>query len=790
MKPLPEAARGSALGTRRGLMWCVLANLLLLALPAAALAATTTTFNGHVSKTGTSWRAHQFEMAAGNTLTATLDWSGDANLDLFLQDPAGTWVRSATSTTAKPEVIRWDATSTGTWVLGVRATSGAADYDLAAVLGSAGELAGTVSSSGVSWRSHPLALDTGPITLTLDWNEPGANLDLFLRSPNGTWVQSATSTTAKPEVITYDVLEAGTWSVGVRATSGSADYTIQVGRLGSGAVPRHLRDIGGAGRAEMYPSGLDVDAAGRLYVADTGNDQVAAYASDGNPLWRVGTRGRQPGQFAEPRDVAVVGSRVYVADTGSNRVQVLDAANGKTITTWNTWFGAAMGISQGQSPDGTPLLLVTDGTSGRVGLFRENGTLLRWVGAPGTADGQLNAPRDAATDDQGNVFVADFRNHRIAVFAPNGGWLGSFGTLGTGDGQLRAPYGVAIDDQGRLYVADSNNARVQVFTRDGEYLAQWGRKGDGPLEFEQLRRVAVGPGQQPRLYAADLWGNKVDRWTQDGVHELSYGGAPPALGGFNKPYGFTVTDGQVFVSDTGNQRIQRFSRDGTFELAWGDRGWAEDAQGLNWPRDIAFSEQRGSTFVADSKNQRVLEFGLDGSRREGQIPQAVTPPVTLNWPQAVDVLGDDVIVADTFNHRVQRWTPQGGLVWTATGFNFPKDVDAQADVVLVADSLNKRIVRLRSSDGTTLGSIGADHLNRPEGVAQAPGGTIWVADTSWNRLVELRQDGSLVQRFGSGGTTAGRFNEPTKLEIAEAGGVTELYVADTGNDRLQVFRIN
>ena len=95
----------------------------------------------------------------------------------------------------------------------------------------------------------------------------------------------------------------------------------------------YAQTIGGPGHASMYASGLDVDSSGNVYIADTGNDQVAAYSPTGKQLWRVGVRGtKQLGRFNNPRDVAYLNGKLYVDDTGWNRVQVLNASNGAAIS--------------------------------------------------------------------------------------------------------------------------------------------------------------------------------------------------------------------------------------------------------------------------------------------------------------------------------------------------------------------------------------------------------------------------------------------------------------------------
>jgi tripartite motif-containing protein 71 len=167
-----------------------------------------------------------------------------------------------------------------------------------------------------------------------------------------------------------------------------------------------------------------------------------------------------------------------------------------------------------------------------------------------------------------------------------------------------------------------------------------------------------------------------------------------------------------------------------------------------------------------------------------------TQPGQFSGASAVAVdNGSHVYVADTNNHRVQRWNPSTGVVWTATGFNFPKDVDVDraTGTVYVADSKSKRVVALDGDTGAQLRSFGTAQLHSPEGIVfDSTADTVWVADTSFNRLVEYTAGGGFVRSFGSAGTGRGQFNRPTHLEIAGR----RLFVADTWNDRVQIFDLN
>ena len=141
-------------------------------------------------------------------------------------------------------------------------------------------------------------------------------------------------------------------------------------------APTYLRTIGGPAHATMYPSGVDTHK-GTIYIADTGNDQIAAYRADGTRRWRVGTRGpKQPGSFNNPRDVAYHNGRLYVADTGYNRVQVLNAKTGAWIATWPHQFQSVIGIGAGPNGHGGTVILTADDDANTVAEWTTSGELV------------------------------------------------------------------------------------------------------------------------------------------------------------------------------------------------------------------------------------------------------------------------------------------------------------------------------------------------------------------------------------------------------------------------------
>src|SRR5207244_5474900 len=161
--------------------------------------------------------------------------------------------------------------------------------------------------------------------------------------------------------------------------------------------------------------------------------------------------------------------RVYVADLGNKRVQVLDAATGTPIEAWAVTLPSPIGITAGVDQNGAAVILVAQDSQNQVGEFTTSGTLIRTIGAlpGGNGDGQLAGPRDAATDPAGNIYVADFANDRIAKFTPNGTWIKNWGSPGGATGRSRGPSGANLAGRSAFYLADSTNPRVKTSTTAG-----------------------------------------------------------------------------------------------------------------------------------------------------------------------------------------------------------------------------------------------------------------------------------------------------------------------------------
>jgi tripartite motif-containing protein 71 len=670
---------------------------------------------------------------------------------------------------------------------------------------------GTVSATGVAFVNQSYAVSQ-PETLSflLTWVGT-AQLSLFVKDPSKTLIGQA-SGPHDPQTLSLQATTVGSYGLGVKAVSGSANYTLTVTPSPPAPTPSvitYRSTIGHLSQPEMYPSGNDVDRAnGEIFVADTGDDRVQAYNSSGAQLWQVGTRGpKVNGSFQNPRDVAVVSGEVFVADTGYNRIQVLDEATGTFQMAFPQSFPSIIGISAGvdPSPQHIPVILATDADNNAVTEYTLTGTLLHTYGAKGSGSGQIAAPRDAATDSSGNVYIADYGNSRIVELSgttvPGGvaaQQIRTWGSFGAATGQFRSPYGVTVDDAGNVYVADANNERIQEFTATGTFIKVFGSPGTGPGQFFQLRRVAVGPGPNPYVIGADLWGAVLQKFDgSTAAPTLTIGTGPPPDGGFNEPFGVTTTPTDVVVADTDNQRMEAFtSSTESLDFAFGLRGFGATNFGFNWPREIAYASATNTFWVADTKNFRLTEFANDNAGTPtGRIigGKNGTALGQFNWIYGVAILGSDVVVADTLNNRVQLVNPAvsgaGGIVWSTPGFNQPKAVTVSGGNVYVADGLNHQVVELSGTDGTVMRTLPTPTLGALTGIAVSSAGRIWLSDSTNSRIAELSSSGQLLQTFGTFGTLTNQFNSPAGLALATVGGTTVLYVVDQENSRVETFSL-
>jgi uncharacterized protein (TIGR03437 family) len=233
---------------------------------------------------------------------------------------------------------------------------------------------------------------------------------------------------------------ADAWNSRVREVSNGVITTV----AGNGTYG-YSGDNGPATSAEISsPSGVAVDSAGNLYIADqwnncvreVSNGMITTVAGNGTPGYSGDNGPATSAQLWNPAGVAVgsVGN-LYIADTVNNLIR--EVTNG-VITT-----------------------VAGNGTNGYSG---DNGP---------AASAQLNGPTGVAVDSAGSLYIVDGQRIRkvsngvIATVAGNGNWGYSGDNGPASSAQLNDPSGAATDAAGNVYIADSGNNRVRVLTPSG-----------------------------------------------------------------------------------------------------------------------------------------------------------------------------------------------------------------------------------------------------------------------------------------------------------------------------------
>ncbi|MBL1275550.1 MAG: 6-bladed beta-propeller [Ectothiorhodospiraceae bacterium] len=228
----------------------------------------------------------------------------------------------------------------------------------------------------------------------------------------------------------------------------------------------------------VSPVGIDIAKNGDVLVADAELRRVIRLDSQGNPKSEFGFD-----DLERPTGLAIdkISGRIFVSDTGENNLKVYDD-NGTLIQVIGQ-----VGIKKGEFNAPTHIsfkngkLYVTDTFNARIQVFDSKGIFLQSIGSRGLYMGNLVRPKGVAADSQGNVYIIESFHDYLLVYDQDRRFLMPIGGTGSGAGQFYLPAGAWSDQEDRIYVADMYNRRVAIF----QYLQGSGRKGSGLTRLQE-----------------------------------------------------------------------------------------------------------------------------------------------------------------------------------------------------------------------------------------------------------------------------------------------------------------
>ncbi len=507
----------------------------------------------------------------------------------------------------------------------------------------------------------------------------------------------------------------------------------------NGSARAYLRHAD-EGRVPLrMPMAVALDREGRILVLNSGEGK----------LHRYDPRGRYLDDPARIEGDLLVGARglcvgidgtILVAATRRHRLLAFPATGNGARDLEQTDLGRypfafPMGVAQARSGE----IAVCDALHHRVAIFANDGTLLRTLGGPGLGPGQFNGPAACAYLATGELLVLEWAGNRLQVFAPDGRAIAAWGRqgswlLGCKIGELSLPGGLAIDRaRGRVLLADTHNHRIQR------------------IEVHRISAGSIAHDERPETGALPSAGPRAGNGLV----------AQPPRGATTSPVSVEA----------------EFVRALPFGLA------LKSPQGL-------LAAGRDRIWVADTFHNRVVRFSRLGGKPVVMGGLGKSPGRFIN-PTDIGMAGQEILVVDSLNSRLQRFDQEGKCLGRANawkGLRYPRSISyRKGHGLAVVETIPGRLLLL-DEDHKLRWSV-----RRAEGGIQQPawvrwhGDRLYVADVGLHQILVFDARGALLGRWGGWSEHPAGLNYPYALEFISE---QVCAVADTGNHRVQFYTVD
>ena len=539
-------------------------------------------------------------------------------------------------------------------------------------------------------------------------------------------------------------------------------------------IPECCNDNGLAVEAHLYfPSDIDVDTEGNLYISDRSNNRIRKVNSDGIITTMAGLGKPGYGGDFGPADKALLKypfgisldnkGNFYIADRGNNRVRKIDQRG--IITT-----------------------IAGDGTHSFGGDY-------------GPANqSSLAFPTDVTVDSLGTIYIADRNNNRVRKIDRLGvitTLMGSSQKEFNGDNEISAettlhlPFALALNGEDRLLVVDRNHFRVREVR----------------LQSNQVETIA---GNGTFLFRGD--------------------GGPGGGATLDAPSGIALdSKGNVLFADRLHQRIRRVGGNGIIETVIGNGKQGNEGNGrpgieatLHLPEvlvmdredNIYLTQRSGNAWIIRKSNAEGIITHFAGNGRQGNTGDG-GPAIEASFHTISDIAADgsgNIFIADSINRNIRKIDKQGiistiaeaSLEALGTEVHPNGIVVDKAGSIFFSDSGSSKVYKIDTSGAITLiagtGDFG-DHgdggpaleagLRSPGGLAIGPDGFLYIAEQTTHRIRKVDSSGIITGYVGTGkfgysgdGGPAIEANikNPFRMDFDREG---NLYFSDRDNNRIR-----
>jgi sugar lactone lactonase YvrE len=287
------------------------------------------------------------------------------------------------------------------------------------------------------------------------------------------------------------------------------------------------------------PSSVTVDTSGNIYVADTNNEVVRKITPSGIVTTIAGLAGSSGNvdanggnaRFNFPHGLATdAAGNVYVADTGNNSIRKITPSGDVTTV------AAGFNLPYGVAVDSAGSIYVANTNDQTVEKITASGVVSLVAGAAsisGNVDSNVgtnarfNRPYGISVDVAGMIYIADSANHSVRKITPSGAvstlagsTAGAFGFVnGTGSAaRFTFPHGVTVDSEGNVYVAEASNNSIRKITVDGIVTTFAGSSVSGNVDGIDAAVRFSGPNdvtvdQAGNFYISDTNNNRIRKGT-------------------------------------------------------------------------------------------------------------------------------------------------------------------------------------------------------------------------------------------------------------------------------------